>query len=66
MGGGGAGDLGGVEPACYEQDWDGEVEVEGHGHGKPVGEGGWSLAIGEGRRLCFLLFMGGGDLHTRR
>lgn len=53
VGGGGAGHLGGVEPACGEQDRDREVEIKGHGRGR----GGGSLALGKaqdvGRRLCY-------------
>ena len=38
--GGGPRYLGGVEPTCREEDWDGEIEVGGHSEtgakGKPI------------------------------
>ncbi len=56
VGGGGAGHLGGVEPACGEQDRDREVEIKGHGRGRGRGV----IGVGEGARCGeeALLFSG--------
>jgi hypothetical protein len=70
VGGGGAGHLGGVEPACGEQDGDREVEIKGHGRGRGRGvrwrwgrRGMWG---GGSAFLCVFSFRGGGDLHMGR
>jgi len=48
--------LGGVEPACGEQDRDREVEIKGHGRGRGRGV----IGVGEGARCGeeALLFSG--------